>query len=153
MTYGGMRSLISSLNKFSFFKAERIDYDNIALTSGHQIKVDISKLEEFLSSEKIAEDTISKEQEVIENVNPDELQAIFKYHEDDTINIQEVMTILDFNTDEIDLCKAKFKSNSISFINLFKHFADIILVQQEEGYNGVIITDEQKDKLCQMYLD
>lgn len=149
MTYGGMRSLISSLNKSSFFKAERLDFDNKTSTSGHKIQVDIKKLEEFLCTEKLDEETISTETEIIE----DDSESIMQYHGDDIIDIEQVMTYLDFNLDEINSCKAKFKVNSTSFFSFGEYISKMYLAQKNEDYEGVIITDEQNDKFCKMWLD
>jgi hypothetical protein len=48
LKYSGIRSLIRKLNKFDFFQAIAFDYDESNSTSGHEITVDETKLNEFL---------------------------------------------------------------------------------------------------------
>ena len=51
MLNSGIRSLLSDLNKFDFFQSVSKKYDKTNKTSGHEIRVDESKLKSFLSEE------------------------------------------------------------------------------------------------------
>lgn len=51
MKYSGIRTLIRELNKFDFFQAESIDYNESSSTSGHRITVNETELKSFLNFE------------------------------------------------------------------------------------------------------
>lgn len=61
MKYSGMRSVITELNKLDFFKSVQKDYDEKTTTSGHEITVDVDKLDVFLASETSIKKTDSTE--------------------------------------------------------------------------------------------
>lgn len=70
MKYSGIRTLIRGLNKFEFFQAIAYDYNQSNNTSGHEITVDETKLNNFLKGiesapdiQKVKEDTINTEHE------------------------------------------------------------------------------------------
>lgn len=85
LTYAGIRSLIKKLNKFDFFQAIALDYDESNSTSGHEITVDETKLNDFLKGiesapdiQKVKEDTINTEDEikvVANNSSMDEVES------------------------------------------------------------------------------
>lgn len=54
MKYAGIRSLLKTLNKLDFFETTQFGHtvDNSSWTSGHEIKVDETKLNEFLNAGK-----------------------------------------------------------------------------------------------------
>jgi hypothetical protein len=54
MKYSGIRTLIRELNKFEFFKSISFDYNEYNRTSGHEMKVDESKLKSFLNLESVS---------------------------------------------------------------------------------------------------
>lgn len=71
MKYSGIRTLIRGLNKFEFFQAIAYDYNQSNNTSGHEITVDETKLNNFLKGiesapdiQKVREDTINTEHEI-----------------------------------------------------------------------------------------
>jgi hypothetical protein len=71
MKYSGIRTLIRGLNKFEFFQAIAYDYNQSNNTSGHEITVDETKLNNFLKGiesapdiQKVKEDTINTEHEI-----------------------------------------------------------------------------------------
>lgn len=150
MKYSGIRSLLSSLNKFDFFKSESFDFDKTTSTSGHQITVDIFKLEEFLSPEKTYEETISTELEIVEKVNLDEEQTIIQYRNEDSINVQDIMTILGFNMDEINSFKNSFDSNNAKFGEFDYMFSARYLAQNYMPDEGITISSEQYENFMKM---
>ncbi|MBA9072582.1 hypothetical protein GGR22_000708 [Flavobacterium gossypii] len=150
MKYGGIRSLLSSLNKFDFFKSESFDYDKTTSTSGHQITVDIGKLGEFLSPEKTSQETDSKEPERIEDVSQDNSKTTMQYHDDEIINIEEVMTILDFNIDDINSFRNLFSSNNVKFGEFQYTFSGRYGVQKYMPDDGIAISSEQYEKFLEM---
>ena len=58
MKYSGIRTLIRELNKFEFFKSISFDYNESNRTSGHEMKVDESKLKSFLNLESVSKSDI-----------------------------------------------------------------------------------------------
>jgi hypothetical protein len=72
MKYSGIRTLIRGLNKFEFFQAIAYDYNQSNNTSGHEITVDETKLNNFLKgiestpeNQKVnKEDAINTEHEI-----------------------------------------------------------------------------------------
>jgi hypothetical protein len=71
MKYSGIRTLIRGLNKFEFFQAIAYDYNQSNNTSGHEITVDETKLNNFLKGiesvpdiQKVKENTINTEHEI-----------------------------------------------------------------------------------------
>lgn len=54
MKYSGIRTLIRELNKFEFFQSISFDYNESNRTSGHEMKVDESKLKAFLNLEIVS---------------------------------------------------------------------------------------------------
>lgn len=63
MKYSGIRTLIRELNKFEFFQSISFDYNESNRTSGHEMKVDESKLKSFLNLESEAAPEIKKVKE------------------------------------------------------------------------------------------
>jgi hypothetical protein len=86
LTYAGIRSLIKKLNKFDFFQAIAFDYDDSNSTSGHEITVDESKLNEFLKGIESA-------------------PVIQKVKKENAINTEDEIKVEDNNssTDEVEL--------------------------------------------------
>jgi hypothetical protein len=77
MKYAGIRSMLNKLNTYKFFETTQFGHtvDNSSWTSGHEIKVDESKLVEFLNAGK------SEKKEDIEEVssigyNEDEIEQL-----------------------------------------------------------------------------
>lgn len=58
MKYSGIRTLIRELNKFEFFQSISFDYNESNRTSGHEMKVDESKLKSFLNLESVSKTDI-----------------------------------------------------------------------------------------------
>jgi hypothetical protein len=58
MKYSGIRTLIRELNKFEFFQSISFDYNESNRTSGHEMKVDESKLKAFLNLESVSKTDI-----------------------------------------------------------------------------------------------
>lgn len=161
MKYGGIRSLITSLNKFKFFNAVSFDFDKSTNTSGHEITVDEIKLEEFLYPEKASKETIPIGIKAIEDVNLEETKTLTdvrnehpipQYNDEDIIHIQDIMTILEFNEHDIDKIKTHFKSTTASFDSFAKYFVSLTLAQKREDYVGVKISEEQYEKLRKMFI-
>lgn len=128
--YGGIRSVISTLNKFDFFKSVKRDFDEKTSTSGHEITVDIDKLEAFLAPETSIQNIDSTESEInqsipiITDIQKDDLDeegidynmevntnesienndnSSIKYQLDENVNIREILIQLGFNTvDDVD---------------------------------------------------
>jgi hypothetical protein len=63
MKYSGIRTLIRELNKFEFFQSISFDYNESNRTSGHEMKVDESKLKSFLNLESETAPEIKKVKE------------------------------------------------------------------------------------------
>jgi hypothetical protein len=86
MKYSGIRTLIRELNKFEFFQSISFDYKESNRTSGHEMKVDESKLNNFLKG--------------IESTP--EIQKVKK---EDAINTEDEIKVADNNSsmDEVEL--------------------------------------------------
>ena len=173
MKYGGMRSVITTLNKFDFFKAIKKDYDERTGTSGHEITVNIEKLETFLGSENSINGTYPTKVEsnqaisndAINNYSIEEGTAVLKvdknfetefdkYRLDDIIYISEILPQLGYI--ESQDVRGFIEKGGSSFM-LFKDFISLAkeLFNQNDAndYKGIIITDEVLTKIDQMIQD
>ena len=160
MKYGGMRSVITTLNKFDFFKAIKKDYDERTGTSGHEIKVSIDLLEKFLQPDEKPNEIVSTKGKSIEELNSesyltstlqqDELKSIPTYQDSDIIDIEEIMNILNFKETDIREFKKEFKTAKVSFEDFQYYFCSIALTQNKEYHKGILISEEQKDRFNKM---
>jgi len=173
--YGGIRSVLSSLNKFEFFKSVSKDYNKKNSTSRHEITVNIDKLEAFLAHETSTKNIDSTEQEVrhsipiikdAENEDSDEeisdynieintsklSESILTKHQlGDTISVYDVLGQLGYEEPD-DVLDFVHKANSTS-MDFQKFIAISKNLHSEKKYNdykGIIITDEVLVKINQM---
>ncbi|GEC72246.1 hypothetical protein SAMN05443543_103359 [Flavobacterium flevense] len=160
MQYGGMRSVITTLNKFDFFKAIKKDYDERTGTSGHEITVSIDLLEKFLQPDEKPNEIVSTKAKSIEELNSefyvtptlkqDELKSIPTYQDSDIIDIEEIMNILNFKETDIREFKKEFRTAKVSFEDFQYYFCSIALTQNKEYHKGILISEEQKDRFNKM---
>jgi hypothetical protein len=101
LTYGGIRSLIKKLNKFDFFQAIAFDYDESNSTSGHEITVDETKLNDFLIGVKSSK----KNQEVKDSIEIKMKHNIIVTDNNSSMdNVEsDVPNIIDDDEDKYDL--------------------------------------------------
>lgn len=90
MKYSGIRTLIRTLNKYDFFESISFDYNESNNTSGHELKVDETKLKSFLDLV-----CVSKTDVKIPNESEDETRVC-----------------IDESEDEITMCQTKISSNN-----------------------------------------
>lgn len=160
MKYGGIRSVISSLNKFDFFKSESKDYDEKTGTSGHEITVNTDKLEKFLSSEKpIKKPNLTEVQPINEsNSNLLEAEKILEseseklpiYRLSDTVDLNEILAILNFNNNDANEIKQHFQSSQITFDSFADYYISLVTDSQMQDYKGIIITKEQDARFMEI---
>lgn len=171
MKYGGMRSVITTLNKFDFFKAIKKDYDERTGTSGHEITVNIEKLEFFLAPETSIQKSDSTEQEVnqslititdTQNEDSNEEFSTSKstdsvlptYPLGDTIDVYVILGQLGYEEpdDIIDFIQ-KANSTSMNFQKFIAISKNLHKEKNNHDYEGIIITDEVLTKIDQMIQD
>ena len=171
MQYGGMRSIITTLNKFDFFKAIKKDYDERTGTSGHEITVNIEKLETFLAPETSIQKSDSTEQEVnqsliaitdTQNENSNEefdasksIDSILPtYPLGDSIDVYVILGQLGYEEpdDVIDFIQ-KANSTSMDFQKFIAIAKNLHKEKNNHDYGGIIITDEVLTKIDQMIHD
>ncbi|WP_366182976.1 hypothetical protein [Flavobacterium ovatum] len=155
MKYGGIRSVIRELNKHDFFKAESYDYDKRTSTSGHEIKVNETKLLNFLTLElanshstedKKEEESISiLPEDLVAKLEESEVESLPKYSISDTVNLYEVLLQLKFNQDDMLKIKEHFKSETIIFDLFVDYFIELEIGQKFQNYKGIKVSDEQID--------
>jgi hypothetical protein len=101
MKYSGIRTLIRNLNKYDFFESISYDYNESNNTSGHEMKVDETKLKSFLDLV-----SVSKTDVKIPNESEDETRVCIDESEDETsVRIEE-------SEDEITMCQTKISGNN-----------------------------------------
>lgn len=96
MKYSGIRTLIRELNKFEFFQSISFDYNESNRTSGHEMKVDESKLKSFLNLESVSKTDIDIPSEANE-----ETRVCIDESEDEITMYQTKIS----NNNKIDLTK------------------------------------------------
>ena len=168
MKYGGMRSVITTLNKFDFFKAIKKDYDERTGTSGHEITVNIEKLETFLAPETSMQKSDSTEQEVNQSViaitdtqnedSNEEFDAskstdsiLPTYSLGDTIDVYVILGQLGYEEpdDVLDFIQ-KANSSSLNFQKFITISKNLNKEKNSNSYEGIIITDEVLANIHQM---
>lgn len=158
--YGGIRSVVSTLNKFDFFKAIKKDYDERTGTSGHEITVSIDLLEKFLqpvekpnkiaSTKGVSIEEFNSESYLTSTLQQDELKSLPTYQDSDIIDIEEIMNILNFKETDIREFKKKFKTAKVSFEDFQFYFCGILITQNTEYRSSILISEEQKDRFYKM---
>ena len=175
MKYGGMRSVITTLNKFDFFKAIKKDYDEKTGTSGHEITVNIDKLDTFLADETSIQNTNSTEQEVNQPItskndtqNEDSNEEVSDYNIEtstrklsesiptkyqlvDTISVYDILGQLGYEEpdDVLDFVH-KANSTSMDFQKFIAISKNLHIEKQQHDYKGIIISDEVLTKINKM---
>lgn len=168
MKYGGMRSVITTLNKFDFFKAIKKDYDEKRGTSGHEITVNIEKLETFLAPETSIQKSDSTEQEVNQSLiamtdtqnedSNEEFDAsksidsiLPTYLLGDSIDVYVILGQVGYEEpdDVIDFIQ-KANSTSMDFQKFIAIAKNLHKEKNNHDYGGIIITDEVLTKIDQM---
>lgn len=157
--YGGIRSVLSSLNKFDFFKSVSKDYDEKTRTSGHEITVNVDKLEKFLDGERpITKSNLTEVQSYEsnsnfledENILKDEQEKLPTYHINDIVDLNEILAIFNFNDKDANEIRQHFQSSQITFDSFVDYYVSLITNSQMQGYKGIIITKEQDAKFMEM---
>ncbi|WP_269237343.1 hypothetical protein [Flavobacterium flavigenum] len=159
--YGGIRSVIKDLNTFDFFKSKSKDYDETTRTSGHEITVNIDKLEKFLSTEKpIVEPTSTEEQSNNEDnsnlpeagkIDECEFEQFPTYDLDDIVDLTKILKILDFNESDINQFIQHFQTQQVTFDSFTDYFISLKIENKTKGYKGIIISNTQAEQLEKMF--
>ncbi|MGL2999430.1 hypothetical protein [Flavobacterium sp. RSSB_23] len=159
MKYGGMRSVITTLNKFDFFTAIK-DYDERTGTSGHEITVNIDLLESFLLPDKKTNKIDCANEKSIEELNSEfyetpafevnEFKSIPLYHDNDIIDIEQVMSLLNFNEIDIKEFQKNFPTPKVRFEDFNYYFSGTALNKNKEYHKGILISDEQYKRFQKM---
>jgi len=173
--YGGIRSVLSSLNKFEFFKSVSKDYNKKNSTSRHEITVNIDKLDFFLANETSIQNINSTEQEVNQPItttadtqNEDSNEEVSDYSIEintskpseciltkhqlgDTISVYDILGQLGYDEpdDVVDFIE-KANSTSMDFQKLISIAKKLHSEKKHNDYKGIIITDEVLAKINQM---
>lgn len=160
MKYGGMRSVITTLNKFDFFKAIKKDYDEKTGTSGHEITVNIDKLESFLGQEKpinkssLTEVKFKNESTSnfleVENIQEDELEKLPTYLINDIVDLNEILKILNFNDKDANEIRQHFQSSQITFDSFVDYYVSLVTDSKMEGYKGIKVSKEQEARFIEI---
>lgn len=160
MKYSGIRSVITELNKRDFFKSKSKDYDKKTGTSGHEITVDVDKLEKFLGLEKQTNKSISTEVQFNsqensnlsegENINENEVKKLPTYHLNDTVELNEILAIFNFNDKDANEIRQHFQSSKITFDSFVDYYVSLVIDSQMQEYKGIIITKEQDDRFIEI---
>jgi len=175
MKYGGIRSVITELNKHDFFQSVREDYNKKNSTSKHEIKVNVDKLENFLASEIQIENIDSTIQEANQNFpsttdtqiedSNEELSdynvkinkskssdnTLTKHQLGDTISVYDILGQLGYEEpdDVIDFI-GKANSTSMDFQKFIAITKRLHSEKKQNDYKGIIITDEVIAKINKM---
>ncbi|KFF06313.1 hypothetical protein [Flavobacterium reichenbachii] len=175
LKYSGIRSVLRELNKLDFFSSVKKDYNEKTGTSGHEITVNIDKLDAFLTPEKSIQNIDSTKQKISQSIlsttatqNEDSNEEVSNYnieintgksskniltkHQlDDTISVYDILGQLGYEEPE-DVVDFIEKANSTSmdfqkFIGIAKRLHS---EKKRNDYKGIIITDEVLEKINQI---
>jgi|GEM_PF-3103356 len=175
LKYSGIRSVLRELNKLDFFSSVKKDYNEKTGTSGHEITVNIDKLDAFLALEKLIQNIDLTKQKTSQSIpstnntqNEDSNEEVSNYnieintgksseniltkHQlDDTISIYDILGQLGYEEPE-DVVDFIEKANSTSmdfqkFIGIAKRLHS---EKKHNDYKGIIITDEVLEKINQI---
>ncbi|SHG64011.1 hypothetical protein SAMN05444481_10648 [Flavobacterium frigidimaris] len=173
--YGGIRSVLSSLNKFDFFKSVSKDYNEKSRTSGHEITVNIDKLYTFLAHETSTQGFDSTKREVSQTIpsttyiqNEDANEEVSNYNVKtntsksndctltkhqlgDIISVYDVLGQLGYEEpyDVLDFI-SKANSTSMDFQKFIAITKRLHSEKKQNDYKGIIITDEILAKINKM---
>lgn len=160
MKYGGIRSVLTNLNRFDFFKSVSKDYDEKSRTSGHEITVNVDKLEKFLAGEKqinksnITEVQFNNESNSnlleVENILEDELKKLPTYHINDIVDLNEILATFNFNDKDSNEIRQHFQSSQITFDSFVDYYVSLVTDGQMEGYKGIKISKEQEARFIEI---
>lgn len=173
--YGGIRSVLSSLNKFEFFKSVSKDYNEKNSTSGHEITVNIDKLDAFLAHETSIQNIDSTKQEASQtipsmtdtqyedsneevsdynvkiNTSKSSDNTLTKHQLGDTISVYDILGQLGYEEpdDVLDFIE-KANSTSMDFQKFIVITKRLHSEKKQNDYKGIIITDEVLSKINKM---
>lgn len=160
LKYSGIRSVLRELNKLDFFNSVKKDYNEKTGTSGHEITVNIDKLETFLACEKsihksnLVEVQFNNESNSnfmeTENILEDEQEKLPTYHMNDIVDLGEILAIFNFNDKDANEIRQHFQSPQITFESFVDYYVDLVTDSQMKDYKGIIITKEQSNKFMEM---
>jgi len=175
LKYSGIRSVLRELNKLDFFNAVKKDYDEKTGTSGHEITVNIDKLDAFLASETSIQNIDSTNQETshfiqsrtdIQNDDSNDeasdynnevntsksIESIFAiYQLSDKIDVYSVLEKLGYDEpDEVIDFVEKANSTLMDFQKFITIAKNLNKDKNKNDYTGIIITDEVLTKINQM---
>jgi hypothetical protein len=160
MQYGGIRTVISTLNKFDFFNSKKKDYDEKTGTSRHEILVHTDKLEKFLNSDTITDLNNSTDKPIISEINlhtnkvtkpeEQELDSMQQYQMEDIIDVVELLEILKFKKDDINEIIKNFESPQITFESFADFFIGLAIDSKLEKHKGIRISKEQEIQFTAM---
>jgi len=174
--YSGIRVVLNELNKYDFFDSVQKDYDEKNGTSGHEITVDETKLKLFLNdaekekddsstkplAEPIAEPIAEPETESVEDdkdsldefeIESEQNPSTLQYHNSDVVNVKKTMINLGFSNDEAEDFRTRINKENVTFERFMSFFFATISTQKSEGYEGVIISEDQYKLFTKMILD
>jgi hypothetical protein len=173
--YGGIRSVLRELNKHDFFKSVKKDYDEKTGTSGHEITVNIDKLDTFLVDETSIQNTNSTEKGVNQHItsnndtqSEDSNEEVSDYNIEtntrklsesiptkhqlgDTISVYDILGQLGYEEpdDVLDFVH-KANSTSMDFQKFIAISKNLHIEKQQHDYKGIIISDEVLTKINKM---
>ena len=173
--YGGIRSVLSSLNKFDFFKSVSKDYNKKSGNSRHEITVNIAKLDAFLANETSIQNIDSTKQEASQtipsttdiqnedlneevsdyniktNTSKSSENTLTKHQLNDTISVYDVLSELGYKEpdDVLDFID-KANSTSMDFQKFIVITKRLHSEKEQNDYKGIIITDEVLAKINRM---
>lgn len=160
MKYGGIRSVITELNKHDFFKSVKDDYNKKNSTSKHEITVNIDKLEKFLSLENpinksnLTEVQFNNESNSTlleaENILEDTLEKLPTFRLDDTVDLNEILVILNFNDNDANEIIQHFQSSQITFESFADYYISLVTDSQMKDYKGIIVSKEQDARFMEL---
>nr|WP_315142017.1 hypothetical protein [uncultured Flavobacterium sp.] len=169
MSYSGIRTVLNDLNKYDFFDSVQKDYNRENGTSGHEITVDEAKLKLFLNEGNKTGNNISTgpEIELLEKdktehdigilddleIESEENPSILQYQNSDIVNVKTIMTYLGFTNDEVDIFRAKIKSENVTFEDFSYLFSGICLSQKLDSYVGLRISKDQYELFNKIIID
>lgn len=160
MKYAGIRSVLKALNRFDFFKSVSKDYDEKSRTSGHEITVNVDKLEKFLDGEnQINESNLTEVQFKnestsnfleVENILEDELEKLPTYLINDTVDLNEILEILNFKDKDANEIRQHFESSQITFDSFVDYYVSLVTDSKMEGYKGIKVSKEQDARFMEI---
>jgi hypothetical protein len=158
--YGGIRTVISTLNKFDFFNSNKKDYNEKTQTSGHEITVNTDKLEKFLNADTTTDLNSSTDKPIVSEINlhtnnvihseEHQQEVMQHYHMEDIVDVVELLEILKFKKDDINEIIKDFESPQVTFESFVDFFIELAICSKLEKHKGIKISKEQEIQFTAM---